>query len=126
MLTQLDIQRLDTAEKVMEVQIPAYRTEAERIGFYGIPALHETIEHLQASEELFWGYWEQGRLAGVIAVLQHDGVTEICRLVVHPVRSCLLLYWICMRLPQALQYPPAKRMSRPSGCTNGLDLSRPK
>jgi hypothetical protein len=31
------------AQKILEVQIPSYRVEAELIGFQGIPPLHDTV-----------------------------------------------------------------------------------
>lgn len=67
MIVLLHHQNKETAEQIRDVQIPAYRVEAELIGFDGIPALHETTEQLMQSGETFYGYRKDGKLAGVIA-----------------------------------------------------------
>lgn len=84
MLIRLNVQEKAVAEQIIRVQRPAYRIEADLIGFDGIPALKETAEQLRQSREQFWGYFEGERLAGVIAVETGEGTVDICRLVVHP------------------------------------------
>ena len=84
MIVQLPHQERETAEQIRGVQIPAYRVEAELIGFDGIPALQETAEQLMQSRETFYGSFADGELAGVIAFEQGEGRVQITRLVVHP------------------------------------------
>lgn len=90
MIIQLHHQEREIAEQIRNVQIPAYRVEAEIIGFDGIPALRETVEQLMQSTETFYGYLEGEELLGAIACEQDEpggqgaSQVDITRLVVHP------------------------------------------
>ncbi|GLI04224.1 hypothetical protein YDYSG_02540 [Paenibacillus tyrfis] len=84
MIQQLDMTQPAVAEQVLRVQLPAYRVEAELIGFDGIPQLRDTVQTLMQAEETFYGYAADGTLAGVIAVEKQEDVLHITRLVVHP------------------------------------------
>ncbi len=84
MIHQLDMTQPAVAEQVLRVQLPAYRVEAELIGFDGIPQLRDTIQTLMQAEETFYGYAAEGMLAGVVAVEKQEDVLHITRLVVHP------------------------------------------
>ncbi|HEU4965088.1 MAG TPA: GNAT family N-acetyltransferase, partial [Bacilli bacterium] len=69
MTTSLQIRPLDLTDKkeamqLLAVQIPAYRVEADLIGFDGIPPLHDTLETLQACGESFYGAFLDGELVG--------------------------------------------------------------
>lgn len=79
----LDHQNEQLAKEIQDVQQPAYRIEAELMGFYGIPQLHETIFQIQNSAETFVGYREQ-QLQGLLSYQVEEGVVDIHRLVVHP------------------------------------------
>jgi ribosomal protein S18 acetylase RimI-like enzyme len=89
-ITQLDITDWALAEQVLKVQLPAYRVEADLIGFDGIPALKDTVQTLAACGETFMGYFEEGGLAGAVSYKEMppvDGepiIIDIHRLVVHP------------------------------------------
>jgi GNAT superfamily N-acetyltransferase len=82
------IHRLDLthqAATLLEVQRAAYRLEAELIGFADIPPLHETLDELRASAEIFYGYWIGAALGGAISYqLSADHTLDIHRLVVNP------------------------------------------
>ncbi|KEO81188.1 GNAT family N-acetyltransferase [Tumebacillus flagellatus] len=67
MITYIEIQDRENAEKMLGLQIPSYKVEAKLIGFDGIPPLHETVEELQGCGERFWVYEIDGRWAGAIA-----------------------------------------------------------
>jgi ribosomal protein S18 acetylase RimI-like enzyme len=89
MIRQIDIADKETAERVLAVQLPAYRIEAELIGFDGIPALKDTAESLAACGESFFGYWAGDELAGAVSFKEtHDPkgrlAVDIHRLIVHP------------------------------------------
>jgi ribosomal protein S18 acetylase RimI-like enzyme len=84
MIKQLDHRNGQTAADIIAVQMPAYRVEAALIGFEGIPALRDTADSIMASNEVFVGFVEVGRLAGVIAYETGEEEVDICRLVVHP------------------------------------------
>ncbi|MFD0589011.1 GNAT family N-acetyltransferase [Paenibacillus sp. GCM10027627] len=84
MITLLNHKDLDIAKRMWEVQIPAYRVEAEMIGFADIPPLRDTPETISASGETFIGFMESGALAGFISYELEEGTVDICRMVVHP------------------------------------------
>jgi hypothetical protein len=51
----LDLCDQPTASELLELQRRAYRVEAELIGSFAIPALHETLAELQRCGETFLG-----------------------------------------------------------------------
>lgn len=84
MITRLDPTDSATAVALLEVQRRAYRVEAERIGFDGIPPLHETLEQLQACGEEFLGWRADGRIGAAISWKRLGDMADIHRLVVDP------------------------------------------
>ncbi|GGB35718.1 GNAT family N-acetyltransferase [Virgibacillus dakarensis] len=84
MIKKMDITNPDLAEKVLNVQLPSYRVEAELIDYDDIPPLKDTVTTLQQCGETFYGYYLDGELAGVIAIKIEQGVMDIHRLIVHP------------------------------------------
>ncbi|WP_257351750.1 GNAT family N-acetyltransferase [Pseudalkalibacillus decolorationis] len=78
---------LNDPEQLVELhslQHASYKIEAELIGFADIPPLLETADDLKNCGETFYGYKEDGKLAGAIAVSNEEGLCTICRLIVHP------------------------------------------
>lgn len=71
------------AKEIQKIQQAAYRIEAELMGFYEIPQLHETVHEIQCSAETFFGYSKE-RLLGVISCRVEEGIVDIHRLVVDP------------------------------------------
>ncbi|KMM39515.1 GNAT family N-acetyltransferase [Guptibacillus hwajinpoensis] len=84
MIKLLNHQNADTAKQILNVQLPAYRKEAEIINFDGIPQLSETVASIQMSDETFIGCYRDGEVAGVLSFEHIKGTIRICRLVVHP------------------------------------------
>jgi ribosomal protein S18 acetylase RimI-like enzyme len=84
MIKKLDLKDIETAEKILDLQIASYRIEAELIGFYEIPPLKDTIESLRACEEIFYGYYSNDALAGIISFKVIDSCLDIHRVAVHP------------------------------------------
>lgn len=80
----IPIQQQDQAAAVLALQHAAYRIEAELIGFADLPPLQEKAEDLQNCGETFFGYWEDGRLAGAISFNDEGDHYQICRMMVHP------------------------------------------
>lgn len=72
------------AQGVLDIQGLAYRIEADLIGFDGIPALHESINKLKSSSEIFIGYFIDDTLLAVLSYSIDDKTLDIGRLVVHP------------------------------------------
>ncbi|WP_201373206.1 GNAT family N-acetyltransferase [Ktedonobacter robiniae] len=78
------LQDMAQAKELLEMQRAAYLVEAELIGSFAIPALQEDLETLQNSDEIFYGYWIDHRLAGAISYKKEGGLLDIYRLMVHP------------------------------------------
>ncbi|ALC87290.1 hypothetical protein AM499_16820 [Bacillus sp. FJAT-22090] len=72
------------AEEILEIQLLAYKIEAELIEFDGIPQLQDSIHDIIMSKEIFIGYYEEMQLTGFISFMNTDELIDICRLVVHP------------------------------------------
>ncbi|AIY06511.1 alanine acetyltransferase [Planococcus sp. PAMC 21323] len=84
MISKLNHQDEQIAKKIYQIQQAAYRIEAELMGFNDIPQLHETVQELQKSKELFIGY-SQEQLQGVISYQVEEETVDIHRLVVDPI-----------------------------------------
>lgn len=84
MIKELIITNLETAQKVLQIQIPSYKIEAEIIGYYDIPPLTDTELTLQKCGELFFGYYIDEELAGAISYKVEEDTIDIHRLIVHP------------------------------------------
>ncbi len=84
MMRRLDLQDKETAEKVLELQAASYKIEAQIIGFYDIPPLKDTIDSLRKSGEIFYGYFEDEVLAGIISYKVIENTLDIHRVAVHP------------------------------------------
>lgn len=85
MITEIDQTDEKIARDIQSIQRPAYRIEAELMGFHDIPHISETIGEIQQSEETFLGY-EDGYLKGFISYKEEQGVVDIYRLVVDPLQ----------------------------------------
>ncbi|MBT2574554.1 GNAT family N-acetyltransferase [Bacillus sp. ISL-51] len=84
MITFLPHTQEQTAREIVAVQRCSYQKEAELIGFFGIPALHETETDVKRSQETFAGFREKEQLLGVISYEKKGHQLVICRLTVHP------------------------------------------
>lgn len=84
MIHKIHLQDIQQARQLLEVQRAAYFVEAELIGSFAIPALHEDLQALQQSDETFYGSWVNERLVGAISYKKASGLLDIHRLVVHP------------------------------------------
>lgn len=84
MIKKLNVTNKETATKMINVQLPSYKAEAEIIGFYGIPQLSDTVEKIMESDEIFIGYFFDDELAAFISYTEDQNEFDICRLVVHP------------------------------------------
>jgi GNAT superfamily N-acetyltransferase len=82
----MNVLELDEVTSLLEIQRLAYRVEADLIGFYDIPPLHDTIHTLQESNETFYGYFHEKELMGAISYTRQTDEVVICRLIVHPKR----------------------------------------
>lgn len=84
MIKEINISNRKNAEKVLDIQLPAYKVEAEIIGSYEIPPLKDTADTLQLCGEIFFGYYINEELCGVISIKVENDEVDIHRLIVHP------------------------------------------
>jgi ribosomal protein S18 acetylase RimI-like enzyme len=84
MIRELNNKHKETAEKILAVQLPAYKVEAELMNFDGIPQLQDTVNSIIQSNETFVGYLIEDVLAGFISYTNDEDFFQICRLVVNP------------------------------------------
>ncbi len=74
----------DIVKDIRNLQLLAYKIEAEIIQYDRLPPLLDTIDSIQQCNETYFGYFEQGNLCGVISINVIDSVIDIHRLMVHP------------------------------------------
>ncbi len=84
MIKKLDLQDIKTAINVLELQKSSYKIEAEMIHFYEIPPLLDTIESLKECNEIFYGYYMNEFLAGIISYKLLENILDIHRVAVQP------------------------------------------
>ncbi|RAT95319.1 GNAT family N-acetyltransferase [Brevibacillus sp. Leaf182] len=85
MIMRLDLQDEQTVQKLWDMQQRAYRVEAELIGTEDIPPLRESVEQLRTCEETFYGFIEEGKLAGAVSFVIEGETLDIHRMIVDPV-----------------------------------------
>jgi ribosomal protein S18 acetylase RimI-like enzyme len=83
-IRRVDIQQIEIAQQIYPLQQAAYLLESRLIDYPNLPPLHESIETLRQSQELFLAYWAEGQVAGVLSYIRHQDRLEICRLVISP------------------------------------------
>ncbi|MBM7870914.1 ribosomal protein S18 acetylase RimI-like enzyme [Clostridium pascui] len=84
MLKKLDLTNMKIAESVLQLQIASYKIEAELIDFYEIPPLKDTLDSLTKCDEIFYGYFINDILAGIISYKINENILDIHRVAVHP------------------------------------------
>lgn len=84
MIKKLDLKNIVTVESVLELQKESYKVEAEIMNFYDIPPLKDTISSLKECDEIFYGYYINNILAGIISYKIIENVLDIHRVAIHP------------------------------------------
>ena len=84
MIKEIEIDLAEMATKVWELQMLSYQVEADIIGVQDLPPLLERAQDIQQSEEIFYGYYQNKDLAGVISIDWNERVIHITRLMIHP------------------------------------------
>lgn len=84
MILKLNLMNVETVKHILQLQITAYKIEAELIGFTEIPPLKDTIDSLKNCEETFYGYYINHVLTGIISYKIFENVLDIHRVAVHP------------------------------------------
>ncbi|MDF2948883.1 MAG: GCN5-related N-acetyltransferase [Sedimentibacter sp.] len=84
MIKKLDLKDIETVKCILELQIASYKIEAELMGYYEIPPLKDTVDSLEACDEVFYGYSVNGLLAGIISYKISKNVLDIHRVAINP------------------------------------------
>lgn len=84
MIIKLNIKDSETAKKVLDLQFASYKIEAEIIGFDKLPPLLDTVDTLMKCDEVFYAYYMENSLAGMISYKVAQDVLDIHRVAVHP------------------------------------------
>jgi len=84
MIEKLNLKDIETTKSILELQIASYKIEADMIGFYEIPPLKDTLESLKECEEIFYGYYRNNVLMGIISFKIIESILDIHRVAIHP------------------------------------------
>jgi ribosomal protein S18 acetylase RimI-like enzyme len=84
MIKKLDLYDKLICRKILDLQKLSYQVEADLIGFDDIPTLNDSIKSLMDSHEIFYGYFMDQNLVGIIAYEVNQDIGDICRLAIHP------------------------------------------
>lgn len=84
MIIKLDISNTDIISKILDIQKESYKIEAQIIGFYDIPTLKDTINTIKESNEIFYGYYIDNELSGIISYKILSQTLDIHRLAINP------------------------------------------
>jgi ribosomal protein S18 acetylase RimI-like enzyme len=105
MIREIDLTNNSEALELLMLQQLSYRIEAQLIGFKEIPPLFDSPLSLRESGEVFFGFYEEERLAGAMSIKQSPKELTICRMMVHPqyfrrgIASCLLEFAEGLAIP---------------------------
>lgn len=84
MIKKINLKNIKTAKHVLELQMSSYKIEAEIIGCYEIPPLKDTLGSLKECDEIFYGFYKNEVLAGIISFKIIENVLDIHRVAVDP------------------------------------------
>lgn len=84
MISKLENKNGDVASLIFTVFQNSYKVEAQLIEVCDFPPLTRSTRDIQCSETLFYGFFEQECLVGVIELVTKDELLEINSLTVEP------------------------------------------
>ncbi len=84
MIKKLSNCNLETAEKMHSVFQVSYKIEAELLNAIDFPPLKRTVEDYMESDSEFFGYTNNGELAGIVEIIQNKTYTHVRSMVVKP------------------------------------------
>ena len=84
MIVEVDNQIKYNAIEIHYVFQLSYKVEAELLKAIDFPPLKRTVEDFLKCNNLFYGYYEEDLLAGIIEIKNKNNNTHIQSLVVHP------------------------------------------
>jgi ribosomal protein S18 acetylase RimI-like enzyme len=84
MIIKLDNSNEDVGNQIFKVFQNSYKVEAQLINAYNFPPLSRSSKDIKNSETLFYGFYENGCLAGVIEIVAKGKQLAIDSLTVDP------------------------------------------
>ncbi len=84
MIKLLNHQEPHIAEEILAVSLASYQVEAKVIGASRFPPLDETVDDIMESDNLFYAYMDDERIAGVMEMEREDSGWTMARIVVLP------------------------------------------
>lgn len=84
MIRLLDVKDELTAINIVDLQKSSYMVEAELINFFEIPPLKDTFQSIKESDEIFYGYYFDNHLCGVISYKLQEETLDIYRIAIDP------------------------------------------
>lgn len=84
MIQKIDLNDIEQLNQIVQLQKKSYLIEAKLINFYDIPNLTESIETLKKSHEVFYGYFINFKIVGIISYVIKDHILDINRLAIDP------------------------------------------
>ncbi|HRQ29404.1 MAG TPA: GNAT family N-acetyltransferase [Saprospiraceae bacterium] len=97
MIYKIDLNDSDKSKEIVSLLKASYIVEAKLIHYFDIPGLSDDEEKIRNSNETFYGFKQDGSLAGIISYKSYGQILDIHRLAVHPnhfrkgIASALLL-----------------------------------
>lgn len=84
MIEKLQNNKVETSYQIHLIFQLSYAVEAELLGATDFPPLKRSLESYLKSNNLFFGYFENKELAGIVEIEYKENCTEINSLVVSP------------------------------------------
>lgn len=84
MIEQLQNNKIEISNQIQSIFQLSYRIEAKLLNATDFPPLKRPLESYLKSENIFFGYFDNKILAGVIEIEQNNNCTGISSLVVNP------------------------------------------
>lgn len=84
MIKKLQNNQIEIAEKIRTVFLASYKVEAELLKATDFPPLKRPLEKYINTNTIFFGYFLDGNLAGVVEIIADKDFTHIRSLVVSP------------------------------------------
>ncbi len=114
---------IDDAEEILALQKLAYRSEAEIIGDFTIPPLHQTVSQVRAEfdHQVFLKVVREDRIIGSVRAYLDRGTCHIGKLIVHPDHQNRGLGTALLRAAEG-QFPAAERFELFTGEKSAKNL----
>jgi len=77
MIKKLNLKDIEILRSILELQVVSYSVEAEIIEFNELPPLKDTVKSLKVCDEIFYGYYIDAVLAGIVSYKIVEKVLDI-------------------------------------------------